>query len=123
MNNKTVLILEDDPDLLLTFTEVITSLTDQKVLAIKNITELHERRNEALTAHVALMDINIRHSTLTGLDAAKWLQQEGYKGQLYFVTGHTTAHPAVIEAQKIQNAKLLKKPITIDSLLEAIQSP
>lgn len=112
---KHVLFLDDDNDL----REVVVELTrasDVNCEAVASVVEMQaavQRSREAF--ELAILDINLGPGQPSGVDAYRWLLQQGFTGRIAFLTGHAHSHPLVAEALRVGDAVVHEKPMTVAS--------
>lgn len=112
---KHVLFLDDDGDL----RDVVVELTramDVDCEAVSSVAELQAavtRSREAFD--LAILDINLGPGQPSGVDAYRWLLQQGFAGRIAFLTGHAKSHPLVAEALRVGDAAVHEKPMTVAS--------
>jgi CheY-like chemotaxis protein len=111
------LVLDDDDDLRLLLSEVITSLTNSECLALGSFEELVAHEAEALGCDLALLDVNLGEGVPNGLEALAWLRAHDFRGRVVFLTGHARTHPLVEHARRMAGVPVLAKPVTLDVLL------
>ena len=119
---KKVLILEDDCDLAASYQMILGLMLPHQLHVLHDMKEMLASSADALACDVALIDVDLGHNQPTGLDAYQWLRENGFKGSIFFVTGHARTHPAVVEAVELNGVSLLQKPVELDRLIEAINS-
>lgn len=115
-----VLILEDDADLAFTYEQLIALLTDRQVVTVHGVSALKERREDALLCDVAILDIDLGDNKPSGIDAYRWLREQGFGGKIFFLTGHARSHPLVAQAVAMGGATVLAKPIETERFIELI---
>jgi DNA-binding NtrC family response regulator len=113
---STVLLLDDDADLLDVLGSVIGEVCERACLAAKSYEELVRLGDRALSCDVAILDVNLGPGRPSGVDAYQWLQDRGFHGKIAFLTGHAKTHPAVLRACQVQAATVHQKPISISTL-------
>ena len=116
-----VLYVEDNDDLRELVTELVTVVFKRRCVAVGSYEELVVLGQHVLGCSVAILDINLGSNRRSGLDAYAWLRANGYTGRIVFLTGHASAHPLVVEAQRIGDAQILSKPIDPDRLRSIIE--
>src|SRR4051794_41071580 len=121
MVGQTVLILEDDLDLAAAHKQVITVLTDWKVVVAHSLAAMQEMKPEVLSCELAILDINLGAGEPTGIDAYEWLREKGFQGRIHFMTGHARSHPLVVQAVGMGAATVLTKPVGVRQFLELIR--
>ncbi len=119
MATKRVLILEDDRDLAYTYEQIFVLMSDHQVVLAHSLFSLQSRKQDALSCEVAILDIDLGANEPSGVDAYLWLRDEGFKGRIYFLTGHGRSNPLVKQAVGL-GATLLTKPVPIDIFLKVI---
>ena len=75
----------------------------------------------ALGCGLALLDINLGAGVPSGLDAYRWLKDNGFPGRTVFLTGHARSHPLVREARELTHVQVLSKPIESAVLLALVR--
>lgn len=106
-----VLVLDDDQDLREVLGELLALLGADCVKA-RSVADLRSQREAALHSSVAILDVNLGADVPSGLDAYHWLRDEGFAGQVLFLTGHARGHPLVSRARE-SGAEVMEKPIDI----------
>lgn len=114
---NTVLILDDDSNLLNVMGEFLEILGSYKTVRLKSYEDMAQKSAEALNSDVAFLDVNLGAACPSGIDSYHWLREHGYKGRIFFLTGHAQSHPMVIEAKHFGDAQVLSKPVDGDLLL------
>jgi DNA-binding NtrC family response regulator len=113
---STVLLLDDDPDLLDILGSVIGEVCERPCLAATSYEEMVGLGDRALSCHVAILDVNLGPGRPSGIDAYQWLHEQGFCGKIAFLTGHAQTHPAVQRACQVEAAIVYQKPISISML-------
>jgi DNA-binding NtrC family response regulator len=111
-----VLLLDDDPDLLDVLGSVIGEVCHRPCLAAESYEDMVRLGDRALSCDVAILDVNLGPGQPSGIDAYEWLQGQGFRGRIAFLTGHAQTHPAVERACQVQAATVYQKPISIRTL-------
>lgn len=112
-------LLDDDADLLEALSDLL-QMHDCQCLLARSLDELEELGPRALSADVAVLDINLGPGQPSGIDAYEWLTVQRFAGRLLFLTGHAHAHPLVARAERLRHASVLDKPMDGQVLLERI---
>ena len=115
MSRGLVLIVEDDGDLRDVLSELYAT-ADEECLAVGSLRALEQDAGRALSADLAILDINLGPEQPSGVDVYDWLNEHRFRGRVVFLTGHATSHPAVQEAIRRGNV-VLRKPIAPAELL------
>ena len=115
----TAVLLDDDTDLLEILSELLKERHFRCLLA-RSLAELKALGPEVLAADVAVLDINLGAGQPSGIDAYDWLLGQGFAGRLLFLTGHAHAHPLVAQAERLNRATVLDKPLDGQVLLDRI---
>ena len=121
METGFVLYVEDNDDLRELVVELVTALLEHRCLGVGSYEELVALGDEALGCSIAILDINLGPNQPSGIDAYRWLRDEGYRGRIVFLTGHASTHPLVIEAKRIGDAEIFSKPIEPDRLRSIVE--
>lgn len=114
-----VLVLEDDDDLR-TILEILLRGTGHEVSAFRSYTAMLSAARDALSADVALLDVNLGEGVPSGIDAYRWLRANAFRGRVRFLTGHAKGHPLVEEACRVTDAGVLEKPVTAEELARVV---
>jgi DNA-binding NtrC family response regulator len=115
-----ILALDDDPDLLDSFRDAISALTSYDVVGAESLSDLRGQRESVMPCKIAILDINLGRSSESGLDAAQWLRENGFKGRIVFLTGHANSHPLVSRAAAMSE-RVMQKPISLNDMLDLIE--
>jgi DNA-binding NarL/FixJ family response regulator len=116
-----VLVLEDDADLRTILCELLSLSGADACVGAGSVGELQRKRVEALGCGLALLDINLGAGVPSGLDAYRWLKDNGFPGRTVFLTGHARSHPLVREALELTHVQVLSKPIESKVLLALVR--
>ena len=116
-----VLVLEDDKDLRFILCELLSLSGADACVSAGSLEDLRRERVEALGCGLALLDINLGAGVPSGLDAYRWLKDNGFSGRIVFLTGHARSHPLVREALELTHVQVLSKPIESKVLLELVR--
>ena len=116
-----VLVLEDDADLRTILCELLSLSGADACVGAASLAELQRQRVEALGCGLALLDINLGAGVPSGLDAYRWLKDNGFPGRTVFLTGHARSHPLVREALELTHVQVLSKPIESKVLLALVR--
>jgi FixJ family two-component response regulator len=117
-----VLVLEDDDDLRTILCELLTLAGADACVRARSLEELRRKGHEALGCGLALLDINLGAGVPSGLDAYRWLEENGFAGRTVFLTGHARSHPLVRAALELTHVQVLSKPIESKVLLALVGS-
>ncbi|PTL83225.1 response regulator [Vitiosangium sp. GDMCC 1.1324] len=117
-----VLVLEDDEDLRTILCELLSLSGVGECVSAGSLEELRHKQAEALGCGLALLDINLGAEVPSGLDAYRWLKDNGFSGRTVFLTGHARSHPLVREALELTHVQVLSKPIESKILLALVES-
>src|SRR6185312_397743 len=113
------LVLADDVDVASMLKDALESIKGWACLAVNSHEALLNRRDEALSTRVAIVDINLSFGQTDGLAAYRWLREQDYPHPVVFLTGFDEDHPAVAEVQEAcrqGRARLVTKPVDVDEL-------
>lgn len=117
MNGIKVLLLEDDPDLV-TVLRLLIQKNNSTCLSYSSVAELITERDQALNCDVAFLDVDLGRGLPSGIDCMHWLQDEGFGGRIYFLTGHGRNHPLM--SQICPTIEILSKPVAPQVLMDSI---
>lgn len=116
-----VFLLDDDDDLRTALSESIGRSCDCDVLALRSFKEMTLYSGLVLQTKIAFLDVNLGNGEKSGIDAYEWLRNEGYRGQIYFLTGHAGSHPLVAKAIQCGHAMVLHKPVPTELLCRDVR--
>lgn len=114
-----IVFLDDNADLRFLVKALINSKMKLDCLDFATLGEMRARSGDVLTSKVAILDINLGPGEQNGLDAHKWLIENGYSGKIFFLTGHARSHPLVADAVRC-GADVWEKPIQAESFCKSI---
>lgn len=123
MANGGVLLLDDDDDLRDVLGDLVRLLTGRSCLTLRSLSEVVARRDEVLACGLAILDINLGRGQPSGIDAYAWLEREGFRGRVAFLTGHASSHPLVARAGGLGAARVYQKPIGLAELRQLLAAP
>ncbi|HLM46607.1 MAG TPA: response regulator [Myxococcaceae bacterium] len=115
-----VVVLEDDEDLRSILCELLELSGAEGCVSAGSLAELERQRVEVLGCGLAILDINLGAGVPSGLDAYRWLRDNGFSGRTVFLTGHARSHPLVREALELAHVQVLSKPIQSKVLLSLL---
>jgi FixJ family two-component response regulator len=121
-NHGSVLVLDDDRDMLEALGDTIRVLGGRPCITVASHAEMVALGAQALACSVAILDINLGLGMPSGIDAYRWLRESGFGGRIVFLTGHARGHPLVEEAHRLGEARVLEKPARTATLLEIVRS-
>jgi len=119
---KTVFFLDDSQELLevmKVFAE--TSCNSQAILA-SNFDDMFTQAEAILKCDMAFIDINLGIHQPSGVQAYRWMRSLGYNKAVFFLTGHSVDSEEAREALTFDKAKVLRKPIPAQDLIQLIGS-
>jgi FixJ family two-component response regulator len=117
-----ILFVDDDADLRLIFSTLVTRSTGRNCLSLAGVDEMRANRDFVLNAALAILDINLGPDKPSGLDAYGWLRAEGFRGKIVFLTGHGAEHPLVERAARKGEALVYHKPLTAQQINDIVRS-
>jgi DNA-binding response OmpR family regulator len=116
MPEKSILILDDDPDL----RGMMCDLFDCYGGRCTGVGSVDEMKTLAKDGHLAfdlaILDVNLGPGRPSGVDAYRWLREQSFPGQIFFLTGHACSYPGVAEAHA-NGVRVLQKPVSVEDLL------
>jgi FixJ family two-component response regulator len=115
-----ILVLDDDADVRDSMELALQEAGAGYVLAAARFRDLEA--SGVLDCSCAVLDVNLGPNEPTGIDAARWLRNQGFTGRILFLTGHAGAYPSIRQTCDELNASLIEKPADIDRLLDVISA-
>jgi ActR/RegA family two-component response regulator len=110
-----VIVIDDDALLCEMLCESMELLGAAWCRTFVSLAALQQSR-EALTADLAILDINLGSGKPTGLDVAAYLHEHDFAGRIVFLTGHARNHPLVRAACDLASTRILQKPTSLATL-------
>ncbi len=121
MGQRESILLVDDSALLLELTRYfVESVCHRQAILAHSLREVQLQSDQALASDRAILDINLGRSEPSGLDIYHWLRSAGYTKPIYFLTGHASHADLASQGEVISDAKVLKKPLPADELIQLI---
>lgn len=115
-----VSLLEDSDDLRFLMKELIEVRFALDCVTFGSVADLKADATTALASAIAFLDINLGEGRPSGIDAYHWLTAEGFRGKIYFFTGHALRHPAV-ESAVSTGVGILLKPVSVQELADILE--
>lgn len=116
----TIIFLDDSEDLRDLMSLLFASELGEECTCFNSLMEFENHRNDVLRAKVVILDINLGPNVPDGVDAFHWLVQQGFKGKVFFFTGHARTNPQVALAER-SGATILEKPIQPEALVALVK--
>ena len=123
MSASTVLLLDDDDDLLDAVSDLMRLLSGAGCVRARSFSEVVAQRDDALACELAVLDINLGPAQPSGLDVYRWLKEQRFGGSVAFLTGHARSHPLVARAAAIEGVTVHQKPIGLDEIRQMLALP
>ena len=114
-----VVFLDDSEDLRMVMVSLIESRLRTTCLGLAGYSEMLVHSDQVLKSEIIVLDLDLGHQKPSGMDVYHWLMNEGYRGQVYFLTGHGFTHPLMIQARKL-GAKIWEKPTGSTQMLNSM---
>jgi DNA-binding NtrC family response regulator len=118
---RRVVFVDDDPDLLEAMKDILEHSALATCVVAQSLNELKQKREQALGCTLAMVDINLGPGTENGIDVYRWLRDEGFRGDVVFLTGHAADHPLVSQAAQLGYCRIFNKPIELDDLQRLVR--
>lgn len=116
-----VLVLEDDDDLRSLLCDLLVSSGAKACVSANSLDAMVRQKEQVLGCELALLDVNLGSRAPSGLDAYRWLLENGFTGRIVFLTGHASHHPLVRQAHALTHARVLSKPVDAKVLMELVK--
>ena len=113
-NGKTILIADDEPEVLNMLSEILQDSLGYKVISVRNGQEAFEKfQGNSQSIDMALLDVVM--PKLSGLSAAKLMREINPNIPVVFLTGY---NPDQVQSDldELDNYSLISKPIRVDEL-------
>lgn len=114
---KSVLLLDDDPDLRTMLCELFMS-QGARSTGVGSLDEM-KKLADGMSFDLAILDVNLGAGQPSGVDAYRWLKAQSFAGRVIFLTGHARSFPGVAEAYAM-GVKVLEKPVSIEALVNLL---
>jgi FixJ family two-component response regulator len=121
MKLSQVAFLDDNSDLRDLIREYFEFALKVEVLTLANHEEFERQLPQLLKSDLIILDIELGYNQPSGYEAYKKLLQNGYKGLIFFLTGHGADHPLVQQA-KTSNCVVWEKPMTGEKMVQEIKT-
>lgn len=89
--------------------------------ACASFSEVQRREEQVLENQAAIIDINLGAGQPDGVQVYRWFRERGYKGKIFFLTGHAKGSPQLREALQT-GVTILEKPMTADELVALLHN-
>lgn len=119
--SRSVLILDDDYDLRTTLADALRLTCKVDTLAVRDVASMIALGERALSCSLAFIDVNLGADQPNGLDAYRWLVENGFKGRIVFLTGHARVLTAIQETVKSGAADVVQKPASLKTLQSFVE--
>jgi FixJ family two-component response regulator len=120
---SSILLLEDDADLREALALAFDSAGAGPVLSFGRLRDLQARSKDALASTCAVLDVNLGAREPTGLEAADWLRQHGFRGRIVFLTGHASGYSLLRETRDSPDIVIVEKPAPFSRLMSLVSPP
>lgn len=114
-----IFFLDDSEDLRALMARLVKAKLGEDCLCLNSVKDLIANKAEVPGSRIAILDINLGIGEQTGLDAFFWLQDQGYKGSIFFLTGHARSHPLITKACD-SGAKVWAKPVQTNQIFSTM---
>lgn len=114
--NPTVVFLEDNNDLREILQSIVESSLRIRCATFDSVKAFKASEQAVLQSHIVVLDIELGFKQATGIDAYNWLMEKGFKGHIFFLTGHGCSNPLVESAAKM-GATIWEKPISSNKII------
>jgi DNA-binding NtrC family response regulator len=119
---ESVLLVDDDEDLRAAMDEVLHRFGVRRLIEAGSLRDVEDQREEALACQIALVDINLGYGEPTGINVFEWLEREGFRGRVVFLTGHGSQDPRVQQAASLARTRVASKPLTTTKLRDMLEA-
>lgn len=116
-----VLVLEDDDDLRSLLCDLLVGAGAQSCVSAGSFDAMVRQKEQVLGCGLALLDVNLGSRAPSGLDAYRWLRENGFPGRIVFLTGHARHHPLVRQAHELGHTRVLSKPVDAKVLMALVR--
>lgn len=118
----TILVMDDDIDLLEVLQETLVTLCKvDQVITATSMEAVQQQKDKILSCELAILDVNLGAERPSGVNVAEWLRANGFNGKIVFLTGHAVSDPEVLAATRMPNTKVVAKPIGLPQLLGFVE--
>lgn len=115
-----VTFLEDNEDLRILVSRILKAKFDLDCTCVSSIHDLIEEFEDVLASDLVILDINLGTKE-SGMDAYRWLRDQGFKGKVFFLTGYDQSNPIVSLAQE-EGVEVYQKPLGTHKLLSLVSN-
>lgn len=119
---KTVFFLDDSQELLEVMKVFAESSCACQAISASSFDEMFSMEEAILKCDLAFLDLNLGSHQPSGVQAYRWMRSLGYNKPVYFLTGHAVDSEESREALIFDEAKVLRKPVPAQDLIQIIGS-
>src|SRR4029434_672333 len=87
------------------------SLLGIECICVPSMSAVLERAAQVLRTDLAILDVNLGPGEPSGTEIYRWLEGQNYRGEIVFLSGHTTTDPQVVDATQIPRVDFFQKPV------------
>lgn len=115
-----VLFVDDDEDLREVMRDILKAVGVRRIVTAGSLREVKVLRDDAVGCELAIIDINLGPGEPSGIAIYEWLEQQGFRGEVVFLTGHAANDPRVQEAANLAGSAVASKPLSVAELRDLI---
>jgi FixJ family two-component response regulator len=117
-----IFVLDDDLDVCQSVGDIVGAWGFDPCLS-QSYADMVSRGAEVLACEHALLDINLGPGQPSGIEACRWLRDNGFARPIVLMTGHAADHPLVKQALTAGPGQLLRKPFGLGELRRILAAP
>ena len=114
-----VTIVDDSFELRYLISVLLEKSLGTPCLCIASFKEAISQSNKVLESAVVILDINLGPGQPDGVAVYEWLKGQGYRGKVFFLTGHAKGGQQVRQAAKT-GVSILEKPMAPEELIQLL---
>jgi FixJ family two-component response regulator len=114
-----MVFLDDNDELRQVMAELFHSYMGLECLGFKSLSALQQNWVEIQNCRLAVLDIELGPREPSGIDAFYWLRENGFSGEIFFLTGHGRSHPLVAQAVQA-GGRIWEKPISVKQIIAVL---
>jgi DNA-binding NtrC family response regulator len=113
-----VTLLDDNEDLRIMVERILKTKLGIDIISVSSLEDLIQHSDEVLACELIILDMNLGTAT-SGLDAYRWLSDQGFNEKVFFLTGYDNSNEMVAEAYG-EGIEIYQKPLETNKFLSLV---
>lgn len=115
-----ICIVDDDESLRTTLAIFFELLGAIECITAGGLADLRRKKISLAEIDAAILDVNLGEEQPDGLEVYHWMNANGFRGRVVFISGHARWHPKIDAIRAIPGVQYLEKPMDLEALETAI---